>query len=135
MKNEQPITVYAIRNKKTGRIYIGSTVDPKSRVASHFNELKNKRKNTRLPYPEPHIVPSQWQRDYDAYGFDSFEWYILEENIPYEKRAQREEYYIKLYRAAEKEYGYNAREVVGECYDRAFNPGKPPVPIPAKEAV
>lgn len=129
MKSDRPASVYAIRNKITGRIYIGSAVDARMRVQTHFSELRRGNKLISIRHGSLRTTLSQWQIDFNAYGFDSFEWYILEENIPPDKRAEREEYYIKLYRATEKEYGYNYRELVGAAYDKHFKTGMPPLPM------
>lgn len=129
MKSDKPASIYAIRNKMTGRIYIGSTVDVQVRVQTHFIDLRHGHKRITNRFGDNVSKPSQWQLDFNKYGLDSFEWYILEENIPPDKRAEREEYYIKLYRAAEKEYGYNHRELVGAAYDKHFKTGMPPLPM------
>ncbi len=129
MKSDRPASVYAIRNKVTGRIYIGSSVNAKTRVQTHFSQLKHESKRKSGGFGIVVSSFTQWQLDFNKYGFDSFEWYILEENIPPDKRAEREEYYIKLYRATEKEYGYNHRELVGAAYDKHFKTGMPPLPM------
>lgn len=89
MKSNRPASVYAIRNKVTGRIYIGSAVDARTRVQTHFIELRRGHKRITDKFGNDASKPSQWQIDFNAYGFDSFEWYILEENIPPDKRAER----------------------------------------------
>lgn len=129
MKSNRPASVYAIRNNMSGRVYIGSAFDVKTRVQSHFSELRRGKKRIADRFGNDVSKPSQWQLDFNAYGFDSFEWYILEENIPPDKRAEREEYYIKLYRATEDGYGYNHRELVGAAYDKHFKTGMPPLPM------
>ena len=53
----KPYTVYIIKNKHNGRVYVGSTVDFLRRQTTHFSHLKfGKHKNRRL------------QKEYDRFG-------------------------------------------------------------------
>lgn len=69
---------------------------------------------------------SNWQMDYDKYGRESFEVYILEENIPKEKREEREDFWIDKYRAADPKYGYNHRRE--RVFKVQVTEGLPPMP-------
>ena len=106
--------IYAVRCIESQRVYIGSTSCLKARLAAHFSELKRGAK------------PSLWQTDYDKYGRDSFEFYVLEKNVSYAKRSEREDYWIRKYRASEPEHGYNLKTV--KTNEFVIKPGSPPLP-------
>lgn len=59
--------VYAIRNKATDRMYIGSAVDHAKRFSKHKNDLKKGRHHSQI-----------LQRSYDKHGSETFEFSILE---------------------------------------------------------
>ena len=69
-------TVYAIQNKTTKRMYIGCTVDPQSRIRTHFVELEKGLKKSKSK-------DTQWQTDFNLYGKDDFDIFIVEENVPH----------------------------------------------------
>lgn len=130
-ETERPAVAYAIRCNKTGRVYIGVTSDFHSRVNTHFRELKARQKRGVVKdsngrqlgvWPEG----SNWQMDYDNHGRESFDVYILEENIPKAKREEREDYWIDKYKAADPKYGYNHRRE--RAYKVQVTEGLPPFP-------
>lgn len=88
-------SIYAIRCKSNNKLYIGRTTNLKQRVNNHFDNLKgNSHKILDL------------QEDFNKYGIDNFEVYLLEENIDYTER-KKEYDYMREYNTFSKEYGYN----------------------------
>lgn len=85
-----------IRNKINGKVYIGRSYDPESRLQSHFSLLKRGKGFKTL------------QEDFDKYKENAFETKILETHsvTDYDPRT-KEDYYIEKYNAIEK--GYNKR--------------------------
>lgn len=95
-------TVYAIRNKVTGRIYVGRSVVLKGlRPHKHFIELKAHRHKVDL-----------MQNDFDKYGEQSFEVKYLGE---YEgnKLKQMEVFMMKVLRTQDARFGYNYKDKIG----------------------
>ena len=88
-------TIYAIRCKNNGKLYIGKTTKLNERIQAHFSELKNGK----------HSVKAMID-DFNKYGKDGFEIYILEENVTYENR-QKEYEYMRMYNSFDEKYGYN----------------------------
>ena len=90
---------------KTCKIYIGSSVNLKSRKCAHFNMLRrNKHANGHL------------QNAYNKYGEDNFKWEMIElvpkigDMVSLKKDLLcREQFYLNLYKSYIKEYGYNIR--------------------------
>lgn len=88
-------TIYAIRCKENGKLYIGRTIRLDERIKIHFTQLKSGKHNNKLLL-----------EDYEKYGREKFEVYVLEENIPYLDR-QKEYEYMRKYNSFDKKYGYN----------------------------
>lgn len=88
-------TLYALRCKDNGRLYIGRTSNLNNRVVVHFQELKSGRHTNKLML-----------EDFRKYGRDNFEVYVLEENIPYSERRKEYEY-MRKYNSFDEKYGYN----------------------------
>lgn len=99
--------IYKITNLINGKVYIGSTNDYKARFREHRTELKrNVHFNTHL------------QSAYNKYGESNFTFEVIEfienvDNLPLTEfktlLESREEYYIQLYEATNREKGYNVR--------------------------
>ncbi len=92
-------SIYAIRCKENGKIYIGVSVECKKRILAHVFSLKN----------GTHKI-KQLQEDFNKYGIKAFEYYELEDGIAWEKRSEKEDYYIDYYNATNNQYGYNTRK-------------------------
>lgn len=92
---DEKYSIYAIRCIKNGRLYIGRTIDIQKRIAVHFQELKSGKHTNKLMV-----------EDFKNYGRDNFEVYLLETDIPYEKRGKEYEY-MRKYNSYDKKYGYN----------------------------
>ena len=100
--------VYGIRCKENGRIYIGCTRRPlQDRLADHFFELKRNGKTFCKETGKRDL--SNWQKDYNQYGKDGFDFYLIEDNIPDDDHMEREAYWIREYKSHEEQYGYNLR--------------------------
>lgn len=88
-------TIYALRCKNNGRLYIGRTYRLDERIKTHFQELKSGRHTNQLML-----------EDFKKYGRDNFEVYVLEENIPYAE-TNKEYEYMRKYNSFDEKYGYN----------------------------
>lgn len=99
-----PSTIYGIRCKRSGRVYIGRTYRLEARIKEHFTELRKGRKTC---YKDGRRVMSNMQKDYDKYGEDMFDVYIIEEDVSPDMCKEREAYWIEKYRATDVRYGYN----------------------------
>ncbi len=87
--------VYAIRCLHNGKVYIGRTQDIKKRMNCHLNELKAGKKD------------GNFQADFNRYGADGFEVYILESGISTCDVSGRETHWIREYDATNPRCGYN----------------------------
>jgi len=95
MYNRKNFSIYAIRCKANGRVYIGRTSKISERIQTHFSELKRKKYSSKLMI-----------EDFEKYGKENFEIYILEENVPWESRFKEYEY-MRTYNSFDEKYGYN----------------------------
>ena len=101
------LSIYAIRNKANGRVYIGKTKDIRERVLQHWAEkthIANIYKQNQLTREL-----TLYEKDYLEAGKDGFEVYCLEENVPQDIGREREAYWIAEYDATNPKYGYNKR--------------------------
>jgi len=88
------ICVYQIRNTKTGKVYVGGTVNKRNRWGKHRHDLRHGvSKNKNL------------QRDWDNFGEESFEFEVLEETSE-ELLREKEQYWIDELNSVEPT-GYN----------------------------
>jgi group I intron endonuclease len=89
--------VYKITNIKNGKPYIGSSLDVYKRLYRHRNSLM------RGTHPNLHL-----QAAYNIDGVESFTFEVLEDT-PKDRKilAEREQYWINFYDAANPEKGYN----------------------------
>lgn len=95
MPSQKLHTIYAIRCKENGKLYIGRTTRLEERIKIHFTELRNGR----------HKIKTL-QDDFKKYGAENFEVYVLEENIPYSERMKEYEY-MRKYNSFDEKFGYN----------------------------
>lgn len=119
-------SIYAIRCRENGKIYVGCTYDVPGRLRAHFEELKKGRKRTCGKVPNP--GGASWQHDYDQYGKEAFEYYILQENITSKDKASVEAYWINRLHSKEVAYGYNAHHAKLQPPPFPFVKGLPPEP-------
>lgn len=108
-------SIYAIRSKTTGRVYIGRSQDPYLRMQQHFQHLKR---------GDRYCGTDAFQEDYERYGADDFEAYILEQGVEPQRFQERESYWIDRYKATDPRYGYNKDKM--EYKKIPFVPGLPP---------
>ena len=87
--------IYIITNKVNGKQYIGQTISPSVRFQHHIRDARNSKKNHRL-----------LARAICKYGAESFEYKIVEENIPLNEVHQRERWWIET-KHTKKPNGYN----------------------------
>ena len=102
MANSLPISgIYKISNTKTGKIYIGSSVDINRRFREHKSQLiHNRHRNSYL------------QRSWNANGENSFEFSILE-IVESAFLIEKEQYYLDLFKSYNKTVGYNQSPTAG----------------------
>ena len=103
--------IYKITEVETGKVYIGSSQYLDYRKRNHFNLLRRgKHKN---PYLQAYF---NW------YGPQNFTWDIIE-YLPTDNKLlkDRESHWIDVFRANEKEFGFNLRKV---CYNNTGVPGR-----------
>jgi group I intron endonuclease len=96
--------IYCIRNVVSGRVYVGSSVNIRSRWKSHRANLNNGR------HPGK-VMQASW----DRHGPDAFEFSVLEfvEN-PHDLIAA-EQRWIDALRAVDPELGFNVSPTAGNC--------------------
>lgn len=92
-------TVYAIRCRKTKRMYIGRTKQmTEERVKAHLTLLRSNKHTSKL-----------MQEDYNQYGEDTFEYYELEKGVTFQDR-NKECFYMDRYKTCDPKYGYNRQD-------------------------
>lgn len=88
--------IYAIYSEYTGKMYIGSSKDIRTRLRNHFNELrKNKHHSSYL------------QNSFNKYGEKVFETMILEE-VQENELLVKEQWYLDILDCANPNLGYNS---------------------------
>lgn len=102
------IGIYAIICKPTSKLYIGQSINIRSRKNQHLNDLlRGKHCNSYL------------QNAFNKYGRSNFAFQVLE-NCTKEELDIRESYWINTKRTNESRYGFNLKEVKGgltKCAD------------------
>lgn len=87
--------VYTITNRRTGRVYIGSSVDVVKRLRDHRYALRTgTHKNSRL------------QHSFTKYGEDTFDFEVLEV-VPSEFLRSTEQFWVNMCAACNPKHGYN----------------------------
>jgi group I intron endonuclease len=95
--NQKISSIYAIRCKTTGKVYIGRSYNPHERMKQHLQCLRR---------GENHGSDS-FKEDFEKYGAADFEGYILETGVTPAKFREREAFWIAEYRSTNPLYGYN----------------------------
>lgn len=88
--------VYAIKNKKNGKVYVGSTQDLRIRKNQHFSDLRCGR------HPNTYL-----QRSFSKHGESAFEWIVLEEVESIDVLAECELSWINKLDATNSSIGFN----------------------------
>jgi group I intron endonuclease len=93
---EKEMMVYKAENKINGKIYIGKTINSfaKRKSGHKYNAFKCSSK-----YP--------FHSALRKYGFENFEWSIIDTAENEDKLNGKEVYWIKFYNTTNKKYGYN----------------------------
>lgn len=90
---ENDFTIYMIKNKTNGKMYIGQTTRSfKRRFSEHIRKSK---------------VNEHLKNAFLKYGYDGFHYIIIDTTDTIEKLNELETYYIKLYDTINREKGYN----------------------------
>jgi group I intron endonuclease len=89
-------SIYQIRHIESGKVYVGSAVDPRRRKSDHFKCLRKGAHHSR------HL-----QRAWNKYGEDAFVFEIIEPVLFVEDLIIREQYWIDTLRAADRKHGFN----------------------------
>ena len=97
MANLKVSSIYAIRCKTTGKVYIGRSYNPNERMKQHLQCLRR----------GENYGSEAFKEDFDKYGASDFEGYILETGVVPAKFREREAFWIAEYRATNPLYGYN----------------------------
>lgn len=93
------MTVYALKNKVTGKIYVGSTGNLHGRIYMHQYSLNRKRRTV-----------EQMQRDFDMYGWESFEIKIVGRYANWLDGKRMEKFYMQVLRTYDPAHGYNYKD-------------------------
>lgn len=120
MKTQKPSSIYAIRCKSTGRIYVGRSQDPRARIKSHLLNLSRGAND---------VGNEHFQADFDKFGAEDFEGYILEEQVYPGRFREREAFWISEYKATDPAHGYNKASMRDKATVTICS-GLPPRPKP-----
>ena len=94
--------IYKIENDVNGKYYLGSTINPESRMSHHFAALRSGKHHSR------HL-----QRAFDKYGEEHFHFYIIEE-CDAEDRIGVEQKYLDSMDLSTEMF-YNVSPVASNC--------------------
>jgi group I intron endonuclease len=100
--------IYKIENLKDNKVYIGSSVNIENRYYTHFSMLR------KGIHDNKHL-----QNAYNKFGKELFKHSIVEECNKVQL-CEKENYYIKLYKSNNSEFGYNMA-TVNEFRRNTFN--------------
>lgn len=118
MANMKVSSIYAIRCKTTGKVYIGRSQDPCERMKQHLQHLKK---------GDNYYGHPSFKEDFDKYGSADFEGYILESGVIPAKFREREAFWIGEYKATNPMYGYN-KDTMAAGLTMPVKKGLPPKP-------
>lgn len=94
--------IYSITNLNNGKIYIGSSVDVRSRFSQHKSGLRKSNHHNRY-----------LQRAWDKYGEGCFEFKVIEVVEDVSVILEREQYWIDKYESYDSSIGYNISPTAG----------------------
>lgn len=94
--NEMQKTIYCIRNRATGRVYVGMTKNPTRRFEQHLSALRGGRHKNEL-----------MQEDFCKYG-NVFSLEILSTDAHCQEHAEQK--WILKFKSYDRKYGYNYKD-------------------------
>lgn len=89
------IGIYGIKNRASGKWYIGQSIQIEIRLRHHLTSLR------RSDHPNAYLL-----RAYKKYGEEQFE-FVLLESTTRELLGEREKYWITFYQSLSDDNGYN----------------------------
>jgi len=92
-----PRIVYAIKHQPTGKVYVGSTSLPKTRITNHLNKLSAGTHNL-----------DAMQADYNNYG-GNYSLFILDVIATLED-CNKEYLWMDILKSRDPEFGYNGKD-------------------------
>lgn len=94
--------IYGIRHASSGRVYVGSATNLKSRLRVHRNSLRKGTHHSRY-------LQAAWEK----YGPESFEFVVLEVVPEKSKLLERENRWITALQSADPKHGFNMCPTAG----------------------
>lgn len=95
-------SIYQIRHIESGKVYVGSAVNPQQRCREHMSDLRNGVHHSR------HL-----QHAWNKYGEGAFTLEIIEPVLFVEDLVRREQYWIDALVSADSRWGYNSSPTAG----------------------
>jgi len=89
--------IYMIKNKINNKLYIGQTARSLEKRKNEYKKSLNR----------DEIYNSHLQNSFKKYGFDNFEFSVIDNAETMEELNEKEIYYIELYNSTDKKIGYN----------------------------
>lgn len=106
MTSDVKIGIYKIENTESKKVYVGSSCHIQKRWVRHRKDLHLNRHHS------VHL-----QRAWAEYGSDKFVFEILESLNTNDALIEREQYWMDLLKAADREHGYNMERFAGKRRD------------------
>lgn len=103
-------SIYAIRCKANGKLYIGRSRDVLRRVQQHWQDKQCIVNLVRTGQRKGGLT--DFEADFEKYGRDGFEVYVLETNVSVPDKQGREAAWINEYHTTDPRYGYNKQRGV-----------------------
>lgn len=95
-------SIYQIRHIESGKVYVGSAVNPRKRWHKHYCDLIKGRHHS------PHL-----QYAWSKYGKDAFVFEIIEPVLFAEDLVTREQHWIGILHASNRKHGFNVSPIAG----------------------
>lgn len=94
--------IYKITNTQTQQVYIGQTINSlESRVKRHKSDALN------------NVIDTHFARAIRYYGWDSFQYEIIDTATSQDELNQKEQYWIRFYNSVKE--GYNETDAISKC--------------------
>lgn len=98
----QTPSIYQFRHIESGKVYVGSATNPRTRRHTHVSALR------RGAHHSEYL-----QHAWNKYGEDAFVFEIIEPVLFVEDLIVREQYWIDTLRASQRKYGFNISPTAG----------------------